>query len=144
MPNKLSGFTAAQVSVVYHEHAISYTRPTTGNILPFLVFEIKSEATGGTIFHAENQIVGSGTYTVRAVQWLCEQAEIEFDLVDSATFSVVYNARIVILYINWFSKQKQRYCLSKVRLFETMVGQHIQECHNIMKNINRMGERYSI
>jgi hypothetical protein len=60
--------------VVDHMFARPYTQPARGNKFPFLVFELKLESTGGTLWHAENQAaappvsVGSGGCSRRQIK----------------------------------------------------------------------------
>ena len=53
--------------VLGHPLALPYTQPNLGNTFPFLVVEFKAEATGGTLWHAENQAAGSGAHCVNAL-----------------------------------------------------------------------------
>ena len=55
-----------------------YTQPTRENLFPFFMIEIKSEATGSTLYVAENQAATSGCRLLltRARRHLCaEEAE---------------------------------------------------------------------
>ena len=72
---KQSGFSPQQAHVIDHSYAQKYTQLGTGNSMPYLTVELKSEATGGTLWHAENQAAGSGTYCVTAMDWLLEQSK---------------------------------------------------------------------
>ncbi|KAN0068956.1 hypothetical protein V8E54_013125 [Elaphomyces granulatus] len=59
-----SDWSCEENTIADHEFARPYTQPARGNKFPFFVFELKSEATGGTWWHAENQAAGSGTCCV--------------------------------------------------------------------------------
>ena len=132
---KKSGFTAQEAHVLDHTRAQNYTQPGTGSILPFITVEMKSEATGGTLFHAENQAAGSGTYSVRAMEWLLDQAKAESTAVDSVSFSIAATGRLVVLSIHWFSPEEKIYYMSYVKSFNTTDTEHVQACHNTVKNI---------
>ena len=132
---KKSGFSARQAHVLDHPQAQKYTQPGTGNILPFITVELKSEATGGTLFHAENQAAGSGTYSVRAMEWLLDQAKAESKPVDSVAFSIAATGRLVVLSIHWFSPEDKTYYMSYVKSFTTTDKEHVQACHSTVKNI---------
>jgi hypothetical protein len=55
-------------AVVDHRVLRPSAQPARGNRFPFLTVEIKSEATGGTIWHTENQAAGSSAYCVKSVR----------------------------------------------------------------------------
>ena len=133
-------FTTKQRGVIDHEHVRGYTRPGAGNALPFLIFELKSEACGGTTYHAENQAAGAGASTVRSAQWLFKQAKIKQTPFDVATFSIVSTVTNAILYINWSKPQKDDpqmddYYMSKVKSFDLTEESQMQSLHCIVENI---------
>lgn len=43
-------------------------------MFPFVMLEVKSEATGGMLYVAENQAVGSAVHSVESLRWLLAQA----------------------------------------------------------------------
>lgn len=99
---KKSGFSAQQARVINHPYARPYTQPGTGNYLPFLTLELKSEATGGTLYLAENQAAGSGTYSLRAMEWLLDQAKASQTTrqTDTVAFSIAATGRIAVLSVH--------------------------------------------
>ena len=68
-----SGWSTAQYNVISHLRARPYTQPGRGNTFPFAMFELKSEAAGGTLYAAENQASGSGSHSVNALLWLLHE-----------------------------------------------------------------------
>lgn len=136
-----SGFSAQQFNVIDHPQAQPYTQPGTGNVLPFLIVELKSEATGGTLYHAENQAAGSGTYSQRAMEWLLDQAKApqQNRETDTVTFSITGTGRLVILSVHWHSLKDQMYYMSYVKGFLSSEPEQIQACHSTVKNIIEWG-----
>lgn len=70
-----SDWTDSEVAVVDHRVARPYTPPTRESLFPFYMIEIKSEATGGTLYVAENQAAISGAHSVHSLLWLRSQAD---------------------------------------------------------------------
>ena len=136
-----SGFSAQQANVINNPQARPYTQPGTGNILPFLTVELKSEATGGTLYHAENQAAGSGTYSQRAMEWLLDQANDSESnrQSDTATFSITGTGRLVVLSVHWHSLEDQTYYMSYVKGFLSSEPEQVQACHSTVKNVIEWG-----
>ncbi|KAL9591956.1 MAG: hypothetical protein Q9179_007199 [Wetmoreana sp. 5 TL-2023] len=89
-----SCWSTSQYNVTSHLKARPYAQPAKGDTFPFLIFELKSEATGETLYAAENQAAGSGFHSVNALLWLLQEAKksglSDTDLMsDRASFSVV-------------------------------------------------------
>ena len=135
-----SDWTDEEMAVVDHRTAQAYTQPTRENLFPFLMLEIKSEATGGVLYVAENQAVGSGVHSVASLRWLLTQAfpsEVPA-ATDAVAFTGAVSPRAAVFYILWYSDKKGRYIMSKFRNVSFMEGPEspdIQRCKNVMKNI---------
>lgn len=138
---KKSGFSAQQAHVINHPYARPYTQPGTGNYLPFLTLELKSEATGGTLYLAENQAAGSGTYSLRAMEWLLDQAKASQTArqTDTVAFSIASTGRIAVLSVHWYSPEKKTHYMSYVKGFLSSEPEGVQNCHNAVKNIIEWG-----
>ena len=138
---KKSGFSAQQAHVINHPYARPYTQPGTGNCLPFLTLELKSEATGGTLYHAENQAAGSGTYSLRAMEWLLDQAKASQTTrqTDTIAFSITSTGRMAVLSVHWYSPEKKTYFMSYVKGFLSSEPEGVQNCHNAVKNVIEWG-----
>ena len=138
---KKSGFSAQQAHVINHPYARPYTQPGTGNCLPFLTLELKSEATGGTLYHAENQAAGSGTYSLRAMEWLLDQAKASQTTrqTDTVAFSIAGTGRMAVLSVHWYSPEKKTYYMSYVKGFLSSESEGVQNCHSTVKNIIEWG-----
>ncbi|KAI4157092.1 MAG: hypothetical protein LQ342_008530 [Letrouitia transgressa] len=132
-----SAFSKNGRGVIDHPCATAYTKPGTGNILPFLTVELKSEATGGTSYQAENQAAGSGTYSLRAIDWLLDQAKASQvnRQTDTMTFSMAGTGRLVVLSVHWYSPEDRIHYMSYVKGFQTSEPGHIQACNSTVKNI---------
>lgn len=136
-----SGFSAQQAHVINHPHARPYTQPGTGNVLPFLTVELKSEANGGTLYHAENQAAGSGTYSQRAIEWLLDQANNPQPnrQTDTVTFSMTGTGRLVVLSAHWRSLEDRTHYMSYIKGFLSSEPEQVQACHSTVKNIIEWG-----
>lgn len=91
-----SQWSFEESNVIDHRVAQPYTQPARDNTFPFLIFEIKSEAAGGTLWHAENQAAGSGSHSVSALSWLLDQASVTSSTTDKVAFTATLTHREVI------------------------------------------------
>ena len=128
------------MAVVDHRTAQPYAQPTRENLFPFLMLEIKSEATGGGLYAAENQAVGSGVHSVSSLRWLLEQA-FPGDTpkpANAVAFTGAITPRMAVFYVVWFSEKQQHYVVSKFQNICFTEGPEkpdIQQCRNIMNNV---------
>lgn len=126
-----------EVDVIYHWVAQPYVRPTRDNVLPFLSLEVKTEATGGVLYVAENQAAGSGVHMVSSQRWLQSQAfpEKALEPADAIAFVGAVSPRSANFYIVWYSDRKTHYIMSKILTVSFMDISHIQRCRDLMTNI---------
>ncbi|KAN0072828.1 hypothetical protein V8E54_008942 [Elaphomyces granulatus] len=77
---------------------------------------LKSEATGGTLWHAENQAAGSGTCCVSGLLWLLKEAAPDKTrcVTDSIAFSVTATQRATQIYVHYYVEEEQRFYMSFV------------------------------
>ena len=135
-----SDWTDEEMAVVDHRTAQPYTQPTRENLFPFLMLEVKSEATGGVLYVAENQAVGSGVHSVESLRWLLRQAspsEVPA-ATDAVAFAGAVSPRAAVFYILWYSEDEQRYIMSKFSNVSFMEGPKrpdIQQCKDVIKNV---------
>lgn len=144
-PDYHYGYPAGQKSnwkyeenaVVDHPVARPYAQPARGNRFPFLAIEIKSEATGGTLWHAENQAAGSGVHCVNSVRWLLEQVgpDDTYPTTDSIAFTIALTHRQVLVHIHHYSEEEHRFYMSYLKSFSPKDPADVQGCHDIIKNI---------
>ena len=140
-PGQRSDWTAQENAIADHRVARPYTQPARGNRFPFLALEMKSEATGGTLWHAENQAAGSGSYCVKALQWFLEQAsptEI-VSITDCVAFTGAVTHREVIFHVHYYSDEDAYCYMSYLGRFSTTDPGDVQECHDLVKNILEYG-----
>ena len=140
-PGQRSDWTAQENAIADHRVARPYTQPARGNRFPFLALEMKSEATGGTLWHAENQAAGSGSYCVKALQWFLEQAsptEI-ISITDCVAFTGAITHREVIFHVHYYSKEDACCYMSYLGRFSTTAPRDVQGCHDLVKNILEYG-----
>ncbi|KAL7924079.1 hypothetical protein ACQKWADRAFT_19683 [Trichoderma austrokoningii] len=129
-------WTAAEIAVLEHGAAQPYIQPTLENWCPFLTFELKSEATGGVLYTAENQAVGSAVHCVASLRWLLSQASPS--TVPSSTAAIAITGalspRLCVFYIAWFSTRRNCYIVSMFAYTVLMEKAGIQRCHEIVGN----------
>ncbi|KAJ8126652.1 hypothetical protein O1611_g6986 [Lasiodiplodia mahajangana] len=132
-----SCWSTSQSNVITHPMARPYTQPATGNIFPFVSVEMKSEATGGTLYVAENQAAGSGTHCVNSLLWLLRQAGMYNDSIriNTVAFTIAISQRLAVFYIHWHSEDDHRHYMSMLSSYSTLVPSDIRLCNNTVKNI---------
>ena len=132
-----SGWSLADRNVIDHPMARPYTRPARGNLFPFLMIEVKSEAAGGTLYVAENQAAGSGSHSVNALLWLFNEAGLSdtLSVEDTVAFTVTLSHRQAIFYIHWYSADDCRFYMSYLKSYSSMEPADIRACNNTVKNI---------
>ena len=138
--SRMSVWTDKEIAVVHHRTAQPYAQPTRENMFPFLMLEVKSEATGGVLYAAENQAVGSGVHSVSSLRWLLEEASPAEapKTTDAVAFTGAVSPRAAVFYIVWYSEKKNRYIMSKFSDVSFLNGPKrpdIQNCRNVMKNV---------
>ena len=135
-----SEWTDAEMAVVDHRAAQSYTQPTRENLFPFYMLEVKAEPTGGVLYVAENQAVGSGVHSVESLRWLLAEAYPSkvFKVTDAVSFASAVTPRAAVFYVCWYSEEDQCHFVSKFKNVCFMEGPKrpdIQDCRNVTKNI---------
>lgn len=136
-----SDWTVKEKSVTDHPVAFPYARPARGNRFPFLAIEVKSEAMGGTLWHAENQAAGTGAHCVNAMRWLLGQAypSATYSTTDSIAFTAAVTNTEVVFYIHYYSEEHHRFYMSHLANFLSVRSADIQGCHDLVKNIIEYG-----
>ena len=143
-----SRWSTSQYNVISHPRARPYTQPGRDNTFPFLMFGLKSEAAGGTLYAAENQAAGSGSHSVNALLWLLQEAQksglSDTDLMrDTVSFSFVMSHREAVFYMHWQSTEEKRLYMSRLKSYSTFEPDEIRACNNAVKNTveNALGAR---
>ena len=96
------------------------------------MIEVKSEATGGTLYVAENQAANSGTQNVRARRCLHSQTNPSRTLptTDAIAFTAAVSQRMAVLHVHWYSPEKEKYYMSYIDCFRLQKPSDILEyCH---------------
>ncbi|CAF9921934.1 MAG: hypothetical protein GOMPHAMPRED_002447 [Gomphillus americanus] len=132
-------FTPLELGLVTHPFTKTYMQPGKGTILPFLVVELKSAATGGNLRHAEHQAAGSGTASVANVMWVFEQAGLTATPLESLAFSVQTDSRYTAFCAHWYSPTDKVFYMSEFESASLRSTVGVQRCHDIVKNIAQWG-----
>ncbi|KAI9707066.1 MAG: hypothetical protein M1836_000026 [Candelina mexicana] len=137
-----SDLTDPEAAVADHRVARSRTQPTRDNMQPFMAIEFKSEATGGTIWVAENQAAGSAAHIVNSLRWLLSQASPSRTHLntDSVAFTSSVTQRTAVFHVTWWSEEERRIIMSYINDYSLMKDSDIQGCRNIVNNILDYGE----
>lgn len=141
LTDMMTRWTYKENAIVDHRAATPYTRPTRGNCFPFLVFELKSEAAGGTLWQAENQAAGSGAHCVNSMRWLLREAYPSKppSMLDTVAFTVVATHRGAVYYIHFYSDEDAIIYMSYFGTFSTLEEEDIQRSNDTTKNILEHG-----
>ena len=136
-----STWTVDETAVVNHWAAMPYTRPALGSCFPFLMFELKSEATGGTLWQAENQAAGSGAHCVNSMRWFFGQAYPSKtpSILDTVAFTIVATHRDAIYHVHFYSEEDKIFYMSFIGSCSTLRDGDIQRSNDITKNILEHG-----
>ena len=120
------------LNLVDRRIAQPYTQPTPEKLFPFLMLEVKSEASGGGLNVAENQAVGSGVYSVRSLRWLITQAfasEVPATT-DAVASTGAVSPRAAVFCVVWWSEKRHRYIMPKFRNVSFMEGPEGETSNN--------------
>ena len=141
--NHTSDWTVKENAVMVHPVAKRLTQPAIGNCFPFFAFELKSEAMGGNLWQAENQVGGSGACCVNAARWLYQEAypsEVR-PIVDSIAFSACVTHRLVVFHVHFYIPEENQHYMSWIAAYDPL--RQVQESNHLVKNIieHCLGER---
>ena len=103
------------------------------------MFELKSEATGGTLYVAENQAASMGSHSVSALSWLLQKAQKNGlfhsdSMRDTVSFSFVVCHREAVLYMHWQATDNRRFYISRLKSYSAFESDEIRACNNAVKN----------
>ena len=122
-------------AVIDHPTVRRLSQPANGNCYPFFVLELKSEATGGTLLHAERQAAGSGASCVNSIRWLLKEAypsQIP-SIIDSIAFSACVTHRETVLHVHFYNPEDELHYMSWIATFESL--RNAQGCSHVVENI---------
>ncbi|KAI0103758.1 hypothetical protein GGR51DRAFT_524398 [Nemania sp. FL0031] len=133
----VADWSPAHRNVLKSAEAGVYTQPGGNALLPFLIIEAKSEATGGSMFVAENQAAGAGSHSVNSLLWLYNKAGITdtVDQTNKVAFSITLCQRQAHIYLHWYSEDDDRFYMSMAEAFWVWKPDDIRACHDAVENI---------
>lgn len=134
-----STWTVKENAVIDHPAVRRYAQPTNDNCYPYFVFELKSEASGGTLWQAENQAAGSGSFCVNSMRQLLAEAypSQTSSTIDSIAFSACVTHRQAIFHVHFYSSEDRMHYMSWIASCETM--RDVQRCNHITQRIVQYG-----
>lgn len=136
-----SKWSITELAVVDHREALPYSQPSKEVLFPFYMIEMKSEASGGTLYVAENQAANSGTQSVRGRRWLHSQANPSgtLSVTDAIAFTAAISQRMAVLHVHWYCPEKEKYYMSYIDCFRLQKPSDVLEyCHHHL-NIQDFG-----
>ncbi|KAL8725814.1 MAG: hypothetical protein Q9181_006273 [Wetmoreana brouardii] len=134
-----TSWTVKELGVIDHPAARRYAQPTNDNCYPYFVFELKSEASGGTLWQAENQAAGSGSSCVNSMRQLLAEAypSQTSSTIDSIAFSVCITHRQAVFHVHFYSPEDRLHYMSWIASCETI--RDVQRCNHITQSIIQYG-----
>ncbi|KAL8699042.1 MAG: hypothetical protein Q9201_006230 [Fulgogasparrea decipioides] len=122
-------------AVMDHPRMRQFSQPAKDNCYPFFVAELKSEASGGTLLHAERQAAGSGASCVNSMRGVLEEAFPfeKLSTVDSIAFSACVTHREAIIHVHWYDPEERLHYMSWIGSFDTL--RNSQGCSRVVKSI---------
>ncbi len=120
--------------IVEHPEVRPYAQPTSANLFPSFLLEVKSEAARGTLFAAENQLAVSGAHRVHSLIHLLDQTAPDRRRCssDSLVFSLAVSQRQAIAYVHYDNPNNDTYYMSHVDTFP--FAKDIQGCRDLVRN----------
>ena len=135
--NTLKSEWNVKVELAAADHPLvkPYTQPTGENICPSYLAEVKSEAKGGTLYAAENQLASAGAHCVNAMLWLLDQIEPgrTRSCTDALVFSDALSQREAVASVHWFNPADEQFYMSYIGHFYFV--DHVQEYYVHGKNM---------
>ena len=137
-PTRKSKWTAKQLSAADNPKVRPYSQPTPANMFPFFLMELKSEATGGTLYGAEGQLATSGAHRVRSLMWTLDLLEPsrKRSSADAIVFSAAVSQRETVAHVHYFNPEDNRFYMSWIDAFTYAkkgwyagMSRLRQECH---------------
>ena len=135
----------------YQKYAIEqndiyrYTQVSNDLSLPFFLWEIKSQCTGGSVYQAATQCITGGSAMVGAalaLEWLIEKMTgrpSEPIPTGSIAFSVAVDNINAQLHVHWYSSEALQYRTKCVETFSLWTAQGISDLQRVTKNILQWG-----
>ena len=130
-------FTRDEQSALSHSRLSSFTKPTGDNILPFLIFEIKSFH--GSRWVAENRAAGAGAHSVNSMKTLLtfaahDNSTRKISTTDSLCFSFVTDTEGSSLWVH-FANDQSDFVSTRLQGYWMSEPKDIQRFCSDVKNI---------
>lgn len=134
-PTLMSTWTTAELSTADHFEVRPYSQPTRENLFPSFFIELKSEASGGTLYVAENQLAAAGAHRIQSLIWLLNKVNPlrKRSSADALVFSAAISQREAIAHVHYYNPEKKQFYMSFIRSFPFAMD--VQGCHTYSKNI---------
>ena len=123
-----------ELDVADHPFMRPYSQPTSENMFPSYLREIKSEAKGGTLYAGEGQLASAGAHRVNSWLWILDQLDPkrERSSSDAVVFSDAGTQRQAVAYVHYFNPEDGIFYMSCIDQF--YYRDDIQRCRDHMKN----------
>ncbi|KAF4310486.1 hypothetical protein GTA08_BOTSDO12641 [Botryosphaeria dothidea] len=132
-----------------------FSDPTTslGVRFPFLLIETKPAATGGSLYHAQNQAAAGGACMLNALKRLGELSQLQGDgspptslASTPMAFSILSSSSLVEVWIHYWNSlgtasTPHSSCLAKLAVFDCTMGDGCESFLRMLSGIIRWGVR---
>ena len=134
--SETSNWTVQELSVADHPQVRPYSQPTRENLFPSRLIELKSEATGGTLYAGEGQTALDGAHRVRSQLWLLDQIDptATRSCTDAIVFSSVVSQRETVTHVHYYNPEDGNIYMSYIDDFS--FRKDPQGCRNHNKNLS--------
>lgn len=135
--SETSNWTVQELSVADHPQVRPYSQPTRENLFPSRLIELKSEASGGTLYAGEGQTALDGAHRVRSQLWLLDQIDptATRSCTDAIVFSSVVSQRETVTHVHYYNPEDGNIYVSYVDDFS--FRKDPQGCRNHNKNLSK-------
>ena len=134
--SETSNWTVQELSVADLPQVRPYSQPTRENLFPSRLIELKSEASGGTLYAGEGQTALDGAHRVRSQLWLLDQIDptATRSCIDAIVFSPVVSQRETVTHVHYYNPEDGNIYMSYVDDFS--FRKDPQGCRNHNKNLS--------
>ncbi len=136
-PTLKSNWTREELTAADHAKVRPYSQPTRENLFPSFLVEVKSEATGGTLYAAEGQLATAGFHRVSSLMWILDQIEPNrtWSSCDALVFSVAVSQREAIAHVHYYNPENDTFYMSYIDSFYFAKDVDLQGCRDHIKNV---------
>ncbi|KAI9674983.1 MAG: hypothetical protein M1817_001389 [Caeruleum heppii] len=133
-PTLKSKWTRAELATADHPRVRPYSQPTRENLFPSILFEIKSEATGGTLYGAEAQLATAGAHRVISLLWILDQTDPNRtrSSTDGIVISYAVDQRETVEHVHFYNPEDDTFYMSYIDSF--YFAKDLQHCRDHAKN----------